>query len=179
MTIRRWIFVSVLMLAVPIGGPAFAVRGEALGPADAGNPVGQPAPQQATPPQPNAAVPRALPDLVVEAIEFKDIQTTTIMGKTFVQFNLHVIIKNAGTAPSPACEVELGRAASFKGKPTKFADPDVPALAPGARTTIYHMGLSYDPDSHLKYFTAFVDSKNAVKESDEANNTKIAALPGY
>jgi subtilase family serine protease len=109
-------------------------------------------------------VPAFLPDLTVTALE---VSPPAIQAGEVIRFT--ATIRNLGNAASPPSGV------SFIVAPMGYGYFDVPALQPG-QAVQESMEYTFITAGGPMTVTAIVDQKNAVKESDETNNSLQSAF---
>ncbi|PRY13592.1 CARDB domain-containing protein [Kineococcus rhizosphaerae] len=111
----------------------------------------------------------AKPDLVVTSVAWAPQAVAAGQQLTF-----RAVIKNRGTAPTPAGVVH-GVGFQVDGKLRTWSDNDTSSLAPGESTTVYAVGgptgsSTWTATAGSHEILAFVDDAARIAESDEGNN---------
>lgn len=129
---------------------------------------------------PGGPVPIAKPDLVPVSINFQDVSKIVEGGKTFYRFRVAAKVKNNGPGFAAACMLAIDRGSDWH-VTVPFLKKPIPALAPGAQTTILTDFLTHEVGTPKKYYMLIVDIDHTVAETNEGNNASPAgpSMPSF
>jgi hypothetical protein len=105
-------------------------------------------------------------DLAILRVEFRDISTSVVNGKTFITLKVAATVRNNGPGPSGACKIE------FENDPVKpIVGPmsPVPALGPGSQTLILSSPITFE-SGPTRYFQAVLQDLHDIQQTNTDND---------
>ena len=119
-------------------------------------------------------------DLAMVSLECKNVTPFSSGAKACVRFDLVATVKNNGPGKSSSCPLFFMKTDDLHaGDFPKIVEPTIPELASGASTVLTATGVVYEVGSPVKYFMAYIDYFNTLKEPNRANNMTYTTVPGY